>query len=189
VSRLVYASTDKCKACEDKKPYALDLCHGCYDRLRKHGTTQRRYGGTAWEVAWRYVEIDDESECWIWRGSIAGSGYGTIMFKAKQTGAHRFVFEHIAGRKIPDGLVLDHLCRNIVCCNPDHLEAVTAGENIRRGLVPGLRCGHDESRISEAWRKRTDGKPQKVRTCLECEKIRGRRDRERRKAAALNGLR
>jgi hypothetical protein len=35
---------------------------------------------------------------------------------------------------IPEGLQLDHLCRNKVCCNPDHLEAVTPKENVHRGL-------------------------------------------------------
>jgi hypothetical protein len=37
---------------------------------------------------------------------------------------------------IPDGLVLDHLCRNKLCVNPKHLEPVTNQENILRGLTP-----------------------------------------------------
>jgi hypothetical protein len=67
---------------------------------------------------------------------------------------------------------------------------VTSAENIRRGLVPGLKCGHDESRIHESWGKRTDGTPQWVRKCRECARIRSaKRYQEQRRVAATNGLR
>jgi hypothetical protein len=49
-------------------------------------------------------------------------------------GAHRFAYLEFVG-PIPDGLVLDHLCRNKKCVNPDHLEPVTNAENLRRGRV------------------------------------------------------
>ncbi len=47
--------------------------------------------------------------------------------------AHRWAYEQARGA-IPDGMHLDHLCRNTLCVNPDHLQAVTARENLRRGV-------------------------------------------------------
>jgi hypothetical protein len=48
--------------------------------------------------------------------------------------AHRFAWEIYHSKEIPDGLHIDHLCRQHDCVNPKHLEAVTQAENTRRGL-------------------------------------------------------
>lgn len=63
---------------------------------------------------------------------MAGDGYGVIGIDGKNVYAHRFSYEQSKG-PIPPGLVIDHLCRVHHCVNPDHLEAVTTQENIRRG--------------------------------------------------------
>ena len=60
------------------------------------------------------------------------SGYGIVTICGKKYYTHRVAYEELVG-PIPDGLVLDHLCRNRRCCNPEHLEPVTDGENTRRG--------------------------------------------------------
>lgn len=70
--------------------------------------------------------------CWNWTGRDSGNGYGMIRIKGKTIMAHRAVWNLMRG-DIPDGLVLDHLCRNTHCVRPDHLEPVEHGENIRRG--------------------------------------------------------
>jgi hypothetical protein len=72
--------------------------------------------------------------CWEWTGATTRSGYGTYMFDGYAFRAHRLVYELLVG-PIPDGLTLDHLCRNKRCVNPDHLEPVTRGENSRRNLL------------------------------------------------------
>lgn len=74
--------------------------------------------------------------CRVWTGRLLNSGYGQIMvkqagYKAAAFSAHRAAYELTKGR-VPDGLVLDHLCRNPACVNPDHLEPVTQRENILR---------------------------------------------------------
>lgn len=71
-------------------------------------------------------------ECWEWTGFIRPDGYGTVSLGGKGQRAHRAVFELLRG-SIPDGLVIDHLCRNRSCVNPWHLEPVPIAENTRRG--------------------------------------------------------
>lgn len=74
-----------------------------------------------------------DSNCWEWR-TLDHKGYGKVKHDGKTGGAHRYVWALVYGTP-PDSLQLDHLCRNKACCNPDHLELVTAKENIRRKLI------------------------------------------------------
>ena len=76
-------------------------------------------------------------DCWIWTGSQSGriktgEGYGSIKRNGRSMLAHRVMYELLVG-PIPEGLQLDHLCRNHICVRPDHLEPVTGPENTRRG--------------------------------------------------------
>lgn len=73
--------------------------------------------------------------CWLWIASKSKNGYGKIVFEKKHTSAHRVIYQHFKGL-IPKGMVIDHLCRNKICVNPSHLEAVTQKENILRGFSP-----------------------------------------------------
>jgi hypothetical protein len=66
--------------------------------------------------------------CWEWCGELSSNGYGRVWRNNKRIAAHRAYYEQEVG-PIPDGLQLDHLCRNRRCVNPDHLEPVTRTEN------------------------------------------------------------
>lgn len=78
----------------------------------------------------------DLGPCWLWQGPTDRHGYGIFHHRAPGTKfAHRLMYEVLTG-PIPDGLVVDHLCRITACCNPAHLEPVTQAENIRRGRAP-----------------------------------------------------
>lgn len=69
--------------------------------------------------------------CWIWQRATSRHGYGCTTVKYRRLPAHVVYYEARFGR-VPDGLEIDHLCRVKACVNPDHLEAVTHQENVRR---------------------------------------------------------
>ena len=71
-------------------------------------------------------------DCWIWRGCNSGNGYGKISVQGRMKMAHRHVYEVLVG-PVPEGMVLDHLCRNRACVNPNHMEPVTIQVNTHRG--------------------------------------------------------
>jgi hypothetical protein len=83
----------------------------------------------------QYFTAADPGECWPWRGATNQRGYGNFMLTDGATAkSHRVTYELLVG-PIPEGLELDHTCRNTGCVNPAHLEPVTHAENIRRGYA------------------------------------------------------
>lgn len=80
------------------------------------------------------MALIDPGDCWLWTGTIRPDGYGQVTVGRKQQRAHRLVYELLVG-PIPEGLTLDHLCRNPPCVNPDHLEPVTLKINIERSPI------------------------------------------------------
>ena len=84
------------------------------------------------------------SGCWVWIGPQTPNGYGRWQVGPgqKKQMAHRISYEHHTGEQIPEGIQLDHVCRNRLCVNPLHLEKVTGSENT-------LRQDHAERRKTE----------------------------------------
>ena len=131
-----------------------------------------------------WSKVEKTESCWLWTGPT-DEGYGRFFTQRERGGrAHRWSYEHHVG-PIPDGLQIDHLCRVRRCVRPDHLEAVTQTENVRRGEsfavehAQRTHCvkGHELSGDNLA----TGSKGRRI--CRECSRIRNREYRARLKAA------
>lgn len=98
---------------------------------------------------WDFIEKTDS--CWLWTGHTTQDGYGRIRHGAASPTpeathiVHRLVYEQLVG-PIPEGMVLDHICRVRNCVNPKHLEPVTNAENLRR--TTAQRDRHVELRLA-----------------------------------------
>lgn len=83
-----------------------------------------------------YSFVQRTESCWLWTGS-SWKGYGQFT-DGRRVKAHRFAYELERG-PIPEGYQIDHLCKNTLCVNPDHLEPVTQYENNMRSNSPAAR--------------------------------------------------
>lgn len=84
------------------------------------------------EIRFRVEHRGHDTACWIWTGIVSHRGYGRTYRDGVKRQAHCAVYEEMVG-PIPAGHVLDHLCRERRCVNPEHVEPVTVAENTRRG--------------------------------------------------------
>jgi hypothetical protein len=122
-----------------------------------------------------------DGDCLVWTGPIAGAGYGAFNFGGDFHYAHRWSWESVNG-PIPDGMVIDHLCRRPSCVNPAHLRVVTQRENLLAGNTVNARnaakdrCdrGHDFDEANTYWNR---GR----RHCRRCRADAAQRFREKHK--------
>jgi hypothetical protein len=120
-----------------------------------------------------WAKVDKSGDCWQWTAAKCSRGYGAFGVDRKPRRAHRVAYELVVG-PIPDGLELDHLCRNPSCVNPEHLEPVTHRENMRRGTgVFGVNArkthcnsGHLYDEANTIW------EPNGSRRCRMCKNLR-----------------
>jgi len=121
----------------------------------------------------------NSSMCWEWTAAIGADGYGVFRMGGKLYRAHRASYILFRG-EIPVGLHIDHLCRNILCVNPEHLEAVTVRENNLRAAAAKTHCprGHNYKIYGRVW-----GKVRKARYCIQCN-----RDKTKARRASKQGI-
>ena len=128
------------------------------------------------ERFWDRVRFTDS--CWLWTSTIDTIGYGRFNLRGGYSYAHRWAYEFCVG-KIPSHLQIDHLCRIRHCVNPGHLEAVTVGQNVLRGVgitAAQARQTHCK-RGHEFNEENTYVKPQGGRVCRTCKVAWNRKQR------------
>lgn len=149
--------------------------------IKSHRKTPHEMSLTPRQVVrfWSLVQRSDG--CWRWTGNTL-RGYGRFGCNRRKYLAHRVSWVLVKGRIDPE-LIIDHLCRNPICVNPEHLEPVTLATNTSRGNSPTTwnakktHCplGHELS--PETWRR---GKSWRI--CRICA-----RDRTRAAMARMRG--
>lgn len=119
-----------------------------YERKARPGRIKGEHykfvrGHKQWRIGPDYLEEDRgyKTPCWIWQRTTDARGYGgTSADGNRHVKAHRVYYERANG-PIPEGFVIDHLCRVPACVNPAHLEPVTNAENVQRGDTAKLTRG------------------------------------------------
>jgi hypothetical protein len=120
-----------------------------------------------------YKKITVVQECWIWKASKLESGYGLFTDEyGKTITAHRWSFQHFHG-VIPQGLVIDHICRNPSCVNPKHLQAISQSDNIKRSLLVKARSARTHCKNGHEFTPQNTRyvKGQRGRRCSTCAKL------------------
>lgn len=137
---------------------------------------------------WEKTKIE-ASGCITWTGATTSNGYGRVWWFGHLEMAHRLFYELFVDA-IPDGMELDHLCRNRVCVNVEHLEVVTHQENQARSNSPAglnarkVRCirGHSLLADGDVY---VNARGERV--CRPCRRSRNSSYKTRKKGRRLNG--
>ena len=131
------------------------MCKRCYMALWRAKNYKPSQKITPYE---RFItKVEKTETCWLWLAAKNPKGYGSF----DTTYAHRWSYEYYKG-PIPVGWQIDHLCKITSCVNPDHLEAVTLEENLRRQHNShGIYCkmGHVKTMVNGRLR------------CYDCQSI------------------
>ncbi|AVH60028.1 MULTISPECIES: HNH endonuclease signature motif containing protein [Streptomyces] len=123
-----------------------------------------------------------DSDCLIWTGRLDKDGYGFFYLRRKTRRAHRVAWYDMHG-EIPDGMVINHVCRSRACVNAQHLQVVTVRENTLKdsATVSAINArkthckrGHPFDRVYPK-----SGGPGSQRYCSICEAAKNRRLRQK----------
>lgn len=135
-------STDGCE--RPIKCKGLCAMHYARQHSARRGTyiPKRQLSGPAIDRLWGHIVLTPgplPTSCWVctYAPMRKRGGYTKLSVNGRVVHTHRFTYEYYVG-PIPKGLHLDHLCRVVACCNPDHLEPVTCKENLYRGFSPNI---------------------------------------------------
>lgn len=163
-----------------RRSAAKGYCDWHYRMTLRNGAPFNVRGNLDLRFQRNITKPDGDDGCWVWTGDKWGL-YGRFNIgsgRGRAHSAHRWAYERFVG-PIPEGMTIDHLCRNTLCVNPLHLEPVTLQVNILRGenvCAKYARRTHcNRGHLLEPPNIRLDGN---ARRCVLCDKIR----REQKKA-------
>jgi hypothetical protein len=196
VTSVTHAICTDCR--EQRKIHSRGRCTSCYRRHLKELKADGSYVPivrhpllTPFEKVMSRVD-KRAGGCWLYAGALAADGYARVKDAGSDLAllVHRVTYEQLVG-PIPEGLVLDHLCRVRHCVNPEHLEPVTHMENLRRGVKARLgertHCseGHEftPENTTLQRRNRKDGGTSFTPICRTCRRVYGKSWEARKRAA------
>jgi HNH endonuclease len=111
---------------------------------------------------WSKVNRQGDDDCWEWKASLTGGGYGRFRFPGCHKLSHRLSWEFTNGA-IPDCLDVLHECDNRKCVNPKHLFLGTHQDNMK-----------DRDRKGRTARQKGEKRGQHKLTVEQVEEIRQR---------------
>lgn len=143
------------------------MCNRHYEAARLRGGLEVRSGDPTTRF---WSAIHKTESCWLWTAARSTAGYGRVQWKGRLQQAHRVAYEMAYG-PIPDGLDLDHLCRNRACVRPTHLDPVTRQVNLLRGeTVPAALVSRTECRHGHKFTPENTYMWRNARYCVTCRK-------------------
>lgn len=171
-----YPTPPSCSSPGCLQPHrARGWCKAHYMKLWSAGAFPKRRKASLPERFWKFVAVRSKFECWDWMG-MTSRGYGQFVKDGRTQYAHRIAF-WLQGGVIPEGMQIDHLCRNRLCQNAAHMEPVTPRENSRRSLSPSAwnavkthcKQGHEFDKANTYITKKG------ARQCRTCQRLGWRR--------------
>lgn len=158
--------------CDRKRESANGFCNGHYRRWRDKGDPGRPFPPrlSVEQRFWSKVARRSVLECWEWQGTTDSYGYGVQKISGRMHKAHRLAYEWLRG-PIPAGLTIDHLCWNVLCSNPWHMEPVTSPENTRRRNARRTHCKRGHALTAPNIRLVQSPAGSVVRVCLVCTRL------------------
>lgn len=109
------------------------LCSG-HSQMQKRGEIlrplRRRRKSSEDPAHYFWEQVDTNGQCWLWLRTVDTKGYGTFYPSGDMVRAHRYAYELVNG-SIPEGMHIDHICRNKRCVRPEHLRIATHNQNMQ----------------------------------------------------------
>jgi hypothetical protein len=117
------------------------------EKVDRRTPLRRAYDAGDWAGVIAAVKADCDirpSGCWEWKRKLHASGYAQVAVAGRSFQVHRLTLQAKLGRPLGKQQA-HHVCANTFCVNPDHLQPITARENVAEMMARR----YMESRIAD----------------------------------------